>query len=143
MSNRAMLLHLSKFQLEVVDMSKGKHFGMRTIQFADYCTAARHPSGGGRTSYHRDDCRHRDRPRRLDCSRRPGHSRGVSTLVSPAPSSSSDAGTYRLEFLPVANTVLRSPTVASRKPWSTKSSLQVNDTARVDVALTLDKSARP
>ncbi len=50
---------------------------------------------------------------------------------------SSDAGTYRLEFLPVGNYVLEVTTAGFKKSYLNGIVLQVNDTSRVDVTLTV------
>src|SRR5882762_4827823 len=50
---------------------------------------------------------------------------------------SSDAGTYRLEFLPVGNYVLEVTTAGFKKAYLNGIVLQVNDTTRVDVSLTV------
>src|SRR6266404_3034265 len=50
---------------------------------------------------------------------------------------SSDAGTYRLEFLPVGHYVLEVTTAGFKKSYLNGIVLQVNDTSRVDVTLTV------
>src|SRR6185369_13490230 len=50
---------------------------------------------------------------------------------------SSDAGTYRIEFLPVGNYVLEVTSTGFKKSYLSGIVLQVNDTSRVDVTLTV------
>jgi hypothetical protein len=50
---------------------------------------------------------------------------------------SSDVGVYRLEFLPVGNYVLEVTAVGFKKANRSGIELQVNDTVRVDIALTI------
>ena len=50
---------------------------------------------------------------------------------------SSDAGTFRLEFLPVGKYVLEVSAAGFKKSYLNGIVLQVNDTTRVDVALTV------
>src|SRR5438876_2603154 len=50
---------------------------------------------------------------------------------------SSDEGTYRLEFLPVGNYVLEVTSAGFKKAYLNGIVLKVNDTSRVDVALTV------
>jgi len=51
--------------------------------------------------------------------------------------SSGDDGTYRLEFLPVGNYAVEVTTTGFKKSYLNNIVLQVNDTVRVDVALTV------
>jgi hypothetical protein len=50
---------------------------------------------------------------------------------------SSDSGTYRLEFLPIGNYVVEVTTAGFKKSYLNGIALQVNDTTRVDVTLTV------
>src|SRR5256885_2832780 len=120
--------------LEVVDMFKGKHFGMRTIQFAIIALLLAIPLAavaqvttativgtvtdpGGATVPGAQVI-----ARSLDT--------GLTRTVT-----SSDEGTYRIEFLPVGKYSVEVTYTGFKKALVSDIVLQVNDTARVDVAL--------
>ena len=88
----------------------------------------------------RHDCRHDHGSERRDFAQRPGHRAQCRHRSQRAQcvSSESEDGSYRLEFLPVGNYVLEVMRERpGRKPAAAASCLQVNDTARVDVALSV------
>ncbi len=62
--------------------------------------------------------------------------RNVDTGLTRSVTSGED-GNYRLEFLPVGNYALEVTTTGFKKAYLSGIVLQVNDTARVDVALTV------
>src|SRR5256885_7068732 len=120
--------------LEVVDMFKGKHFGMRTIQFAIIALLLAIPLAAVAQVTTATIVGTVTDPGGAIVPGAQVMARSLDTGLSRTVTSS-DAGTYRIEFLPVGKYNVEVTYTGFKKALVSDVVLQVNDTARVDVAL--------
>jgi hypothetical protein len=122
--------------LEVTDMLNLEKFGLRSIYFGVVALLLAIPLSASAQVTSATIVGTVTDPSSANVSGAQVTARNVDTGLTRTVNSGDD-GTYRLEFLPVGNYVVEVTTTGFKKAYLNGIVLQVNDTIRVDVALTV------